>query len=410
MWRINDHRLVMSLMLTVCSLISSQASARSPASAAVDAGYVSREACYREADPLVRLGCYDRLALEEKIARQKSVAKPPGKPATPGAPDRGKQPASDEADRAAFEQGRAIAATEGLRLVQITGKPLDRVADPCAQRWFVRADPLDNFFYDVNAGYGNAKGASVSYTNDEIAKTQAVTIDGIVSYVLTNTACIDDPVPLAPYISGFALAPWVSANGTLNEPFKPTEKSALKAGFDVQIEAAYTGMFDRQYFSASPYYQTDFRDQARVEGLTLAWEPVQHLILLGQGRPLNDFIGGFWQLRAEADITQVDSVGLTKLALGRHDWVGATARANVFFFPIGVDHPWAPWLLNRISFVGTAQFFRDTDIGRNVRYYTAALQYQLSSNTSISFEYDTGTSKDTLVSATQYLVKLNYKQ
>jgi hypothetical protein len=49
-------------------------------------------------------------------------------------------------------------------------------------------------------------------------------------------------------------------------------------------------------------------------------------------------------------------------------------------------------------------------VGRNVRYYTAALQYQLSSNTSVSFEYDTGTNKDTLVNTNQYLVKLNYKQ
>ena len=409
MWRLDDRRLVASLMLAVCGLISSQASI-STASAAVAAGYESRKACSNEADPLVRLRCYDRLTLEETIAQQKAAAKPPGKPGAPGAPDKGKKTDSDEADRAAFEQGRAIATGDGLRKVDIVGKPLDRLPDPCAQRLFVRADPLDNFFYAVNAGYGNAKGASVSYTNDQIAKTQTATINGIVSYVLTNTACIDNPAPLAPYVSGFALAPWVSANGTLNEPFKPTEKSALKTGFDIQIEAAYTGLFDRQYFSASPYYQTDFRGLARVEGLTLAWEPVQHLIFLGQGRPINDFIGGFWQLRAEADITQVNDPGLTKLILGRHDWVGATARANVYFFPIAVEHVWPSWLLNRISFFGTAQFFRDTNTGRNASYYTAALQYQLSSNTSVSFEYDNGTNKDTLVNTNQYLVKLNYKQ
>jgi len=212
----------------------------------VAVGYESRKACYKESDPLIRLSCYDHLTLEETIAEKKAAAKPAGKPAAPSARDKAKQIGSDAADRAAFEQGRAIATTDGLRKVDIVAKPLDRLPDPCAQRLFVRADRLDNFFYAVNAGYGNAKGASVSYTNDRIAKTQAVTIGGIVSYVLTNTACIDDPVPSAPYVSGFALAPWVSANGTLNEPFKPTEKSALKTGFVVQIEAAYTGLFDRQ--------------------------------------------------------------------------------------------------------------------------------------------------------------------
>ena len=168
----------------------------------------------------------------------------------------------------------------------------------------------------------------------------------------------------------------------------------MKTGFDVQVEAAYTGLFDRQYFSLSPYLQTDFLDEARIGGINLAWEPVQHLIFLGQGRPINDYIGGFWQLRAEADLLQVDKTGLTNLALGQHDWMGATARAYVYFFPIASEHNWPSWLLNRISFIGTAQFFRDTVTGQNIHYYSAALQYALSSSIAVSFEYDTGTTKD----------------
>jgi hypothetical protein len=34
----------------------------------------------------------------------------------------------------------------------------------------------------------------------------------------------------------------------------------------------------------------------------------------------------------------------------------------------------------------------------------------LSSSIAVSFEYDTGSTKDTLVNTNQYLVKLNYKQ
>jgi hypothetical protein len=403
-WR-NHWRFIPCVVAINCGLIVSNAAiaASSPKSEVLE----QEPSCKLIHSDQERLKCYDtREHAKEMLARKSSGRAIPPKVQN----DSTKQTVSEAAARAAFDKGRTLAAEDGLVKFDIAGKPLDRASDPCAQRFFVRADPLDNFFYAVNAGYGNAKGASVSYTNDQIAKTQTTAIDGIVSYVVTDAACLEDPVPLAPYISGFALAPWISANGTLNEPFKATERSTLKTGFDVQVEAAYTGLFDRQYFSFSPYLQTDFLDEARIGGINLAWEPVQHLIFLGQGRPINDYIGGFWQLRAEADLLQVDKKGLTNLALGQHDWMGATARAYVYLFPIASEHNWPSWLLNRISFIGTAQFFRDAVTGQNIHYYSAALQYALSSSIAVSFEYDTGTTKDTLVNANQYLVKLNYKQ
>ncbi len=403
--QLNHQHLILCFVVINWGLIVSGAAvaAATPRTSGSEQG----PACRQMHDDKERLNCYDaRDHAKEMLARKSS-----GKASAPKVQnDFTKQTVSDAAARAAFDKGRTLASEDGLVKFDIAGKPLDRVSDPCAQRFFVRADPLDNFFYAVNAGYGNAKGASVSYTNDEIAKAQTTTIDGILSYVVTDAACLNDPVPLAPYISGFALAPWISANGTLNEPFKKTERSALKTGFDVQVEAAYTGLFDRQYFSLSPYLQTDFLDEARIGGINLAWEPVQHLIFLGQGRPINDYIGGFWQLRAEADLFQVDKQGLTNLTLGQHDWIGATARTYVYLFPIASEHNWPSWLLNRISFIGTAQFFRDTVTGQNIHYYSAALQYALSSSIAVSFEYDTGTTKDTLVNTNQYLVKLNYKQ
>jgi hypothetical protein len=370
-------------------------------------------ACSRLDDRDRRLDCFDHevAEAERQAARRyppagtkRSIAQP-----TPATKPSG-QVVSEADSRTAFDRGRTLAAADGLTKFDIAGKPLDRIADPCSQRFFVRADPLDNHFYAVNAGVGNAKGASVSYTNNQLARSQSVTLNGLVSYVLTDSACIDNPIPLSPYISGFALAPWVSANGTLNEPQKTGEQSAIRSGFDIQIEAAQTGLFDLQSFSISPYLQTDFRGIARVQGLDLAWEPVQHLILLGQGRPLNDYIGGFWQLRAEADLYRVEERGLTNLTPGRHAWMGGTARANIYLFPIASEHVWPSWLLNRISLVGTAQFFRDVETGKNIRYYSAALQYQLSSSINVSFEYDRGTTKETLVDVNQYLIKLNYKR
>jgi hypothetical protein len=318
--------------------------------------------------------------------------------------------------KSAFDKARTLIAKEQGIAFDVAGKPTPPVNDPCKQRLFVRADPLDNFYYGVNAGNGNAKGASISYTNSSatLPTQQTATINGIVSYVITDSACIDSPQPLTEYVSGYAIAPWISANGSWNNPIKKGEQSAASVGIDGQLEVSYGSLFDRQYFSASPYAQTDFRSEARITGATLSWEPIQHQIFLGQGRPVNDFFGGFWQFRAQADLMNVAVPGETNLTKGNHEWYGATARGNLFLFPLANEHSWPDWLLNRFSVVATAEYYYDNATGRNIQYYTAALQYQLTAPTaagssSISFEWDRGTDIATMIFLNQYLVKLSYK-
>lgn len=80
--------------------------------------------------------------------------------------------------------------------------------------------------------------------------------------------------------------------------------------------------------------------------------------------------------------------------------------------------------------LGTAQYYCDTQTGTEARNNSAGLQYKLGEckkatdnsaaaaaaktfctiqgSPSISFEYDGGTDKDTLVRVEQYLVKLGY--
>ena len=61
------------------------------------------------------------------------------------------------------------------------------------KRLFVRADPLDNFYYDLDptlkADTAAAKGATASYTNDRLAGTQSATVNGRLSYVVFGQHC-----------------------------------------------------------------------------------------------------------------------------------------------------------------------------------------------------------------------------
>jgi hypothetical protein len=130
----------------------------------------------------------------------------------------------------------------------------------------------------------------------------------------------------------------------------------------------------------------------------------------------NDYFGPGWQLRAEAHSVNVANTGETNLREGNHEWVGATARGTLNLFPTSNYIPWPDWLLGRISLIGTAQMFYDAETTKDVHYYTAAAKYLLSdpsSNatpaSSISFEWDQGINKTTMVYVNQYLLKLNYK-
>ena len=304
---------------------------------------------------------------------------------------------------------------------------------------FVRADPLDNFHYlvdpqsdDQTANVASAKGLDISYTNNRVAGTQTATINGRVSYMLFGELC--DPLDgdaRHPFFRGVGLAPFVSGNGTWSEPLTKTSNSSLKTGADFQVAYSTTQfLFQEHYLYFSPYHQTDFKELAQINGATFAWEPVRTALFMDTGKPLSAALAPyflfFWQFRAEVDVVNVTVPGLTNLTKGDHIWVGETIRANLALFPQNYIS-WPDWMGGRFSLIGTAQNFHDTTTSTNASYYTAALQYKLGAckapkpgdttnsdactiqgSSSVSFEYDWGTNKDTLVKVNQYLIKLGY--
>ena len=304
------------------------------------------------------------------------------------------------------------------------------ISDP--QGLFVRADPLDNINYLVtpqDSKSAAAKGLDVGYTNNRIASTQTATINGRVGYLLFGALC-EHAEPTSVYLRGFGLAPFVSANGTWNEPLTKNSTSALKGGLDFQLAFATPYFPIREhFFYVSPYHQTDFRGLARIEGVTLAWEPVSHEFALDSGTPflaeLVPYLLFFWQLRPELDLTEVYDPGLTNLVKGSHAWLGTNVRANLALFPLNPHIDWPELIGGRFSFIGTAQNFYDSKTRTTANYYSAVVQYKLGAckrgndpkdvnpcaiqgSSSISFEYDWGTNRDTLVNTNQYLVKLGF--
>jgi hypothetical protein len=185
----------------------------------------------------------------------------------------------------------------------------------------------------------------------------------------------------APYLAGFAVAPFFSSNGTWNEPL-PTKlsNSNIKVGSDFMVQSRLENPFISTYLYVSPYYQTDYQNRARIEGSVFALEPVIPALMLDSSRP-TPYYSFFWQWRGEIDTVHVTVPGLTKLSIGDHLWIGETAVANFALFPAGqplVTNKFVEeYIVGRFSVIGTAKTFYDTRTGINADYYSAMLQYKL---------------------------------
>lgn len=304
------------------------------------------------------------------------------------------------------------------------------------QRLFVRRDRLDTYqFRDSTFVTGfvprtKAKGASASFTHDDIEQTDSLTVNGRVSYVIAKndpmSPCFEglsaDPYAKhdfnVPSLFGSTVALWTDAQGTVNSPRVKNEKSALKSGLDAQVSIAGGPLFDLQYLIASPYAQTDFRGEARVYGMTAAWEPIAPNLRLGAtiGAPASTYLDWFWQFRAETDVKRVDAVGATALTRGDYVWAGAITRLHLTPFPDrSIYDAFSPSpfpdLINRLYADLTVNYHREFDRGIEALLWAAEVGVNITPDggASVSVRYTDGKNKDTLIKQRQYLVALNYK-
>jgi hypothetical protein len=254
-----------------------------------------------------------------------------------------------------------------------------------AQRFFVRQNALDSFYYlypsvpsstDASSA-SKALGASVSLTGDDIAKTKVLAVQAYSAYVIARQLDIRVPENFTgPYVSKWAIAPFLSANGNYNEPQTPKEKSALQVGVDGQFEVSRLGVFPIQDFRIAPYYQTDFRGLGNIVGVDALWEPYNIAAFLGGSDHaiLNDLMFFYWRLIGEADVRHVAAAGLTNLVSNRnYEWLGGTVQAKISLFPNSPDEN----LANRIYLSESFQYFADAGSSQTIQQFISEIGYNL---------------------------------
>ena len=337
------------------------------------------------------------------------------------------------APRKSPEKQLAVASGSPAR-TEFTPSDLAQKHANLAQSWYVRSDPIDAFYYLYPAAPLDGKGASFSYTEDIENKSRAASVQSFTSYVLARQYFGGSGVEASqglPQLSAAAYAPYLLMNGTLTEPRKNSERSALQFGVDTQYELWGGGLFSLQNVGFRPYFQSDFRGIGRMEGAQFLWEPYKEQVNLGARYDVRrpKLVGFLWRVIGEADVLHVDRAGLSDYITGRtYSWLGATLQTRMVFFE---NYALVPdWICGRFYANGSYQYFWDASSRMSVSDIQAEFGYHLSNKptpstvgcrssapgaseplgkTSVSIVYNKGTDRDTLEKREKYKLQLNYQ-
>lgn len=271
---------------------------------------------------------------------------------------------------------------------------------------YVRRDKADISIYSGKSIKKNAaKGASINFTHDAIANEDIANINGVATWVVARNPCrvgTDSRAPKDSFVSAYAIAPFVAANGALKSD--GTGKNSLRFGIDAQTALFSGALFDNQYLTVSPFYQTDFQFKGSGYGVTATYEPYLLGAYLGGriGKP--KYLDFYWQTILEADVLHVTNAGATNLVDGsNYSWLGGTISAHFGILPEQLD--------DRLYADVAYKHFWDATNSNSVSLWSGEVGFNLTpeGDTSVSVEYQNGTAKESLERAETVTLNLNYK-
>lgn len=271
-------------------------------------------------------------------------------------------------------------------------------------RFYVRKDDLDLSSYTGQVSKAEAKGASFSAWRDDESNTDQWEVHGVISWAVTQ--CLERPVGAAPrkaYISSRSLAPFLALDGVRSDD-PDDDKSTLRAGVGFQAAIFEGAAFDLQAVTFAPYFQSDFRGQARAAGAALAWEPYNLDWNLGATLSARG-PAAYWRLKLDADWLKVDKAGRTDLTEGTtYGWVGGSAGVAVYL-------PMPKGWRRRLQIYGDMDLHRDVrnDIEARLQTVGAAINLNEAGDVALSLKRSWGEDRKTLKPERKTSLSLDFK-
>lgn len=181
-------------------------------------------------------------------------------------------------------------------------------------------------------------GALLSISDDREAGERTWALKGALAWVVTdgsNRCLLLDTAdrPQGARLSGFAIAPYLSFDGTGSSINDDTAE--IRVGLLSQWQY-FGGVFDLQELSVSPYYQTDLDGEAEIYGLSTTWTPYHYESRLNglQGDLAERFFD--WSLVGTVDYQSVEKAGNSGLTEGQDfAWIGLDLGLGYTFADVG---------------------------------------------------------------------------
>jgi hypothetical protein len=299
----------------------------------------------------------------------------------------------------------------------------------------LRQDQYDQVSFAVpELPYQVLQGAAITYSKDQIAKNQTLSVKGFLGYSAynwsdnrTSIGCGTVDYGGGAFLARYGAGPFVQANGNLNEPTTASEKSALRFGFNSDFRFCDTAVFQQQEVQFMPYGQTDFRGKASIGGFDALWEPYYYndSVHLGERFDVGEpkLIGYYFRILGEANVFNVGDPGLTNfLPHTNYALIGGTAEARAVLFEN--DPSVGAALCGTISTIGTARYLWDAVSRKPLYLFGAEVDYKLGgkggsnancptliaspATTSIALSYNQGTDSMTYVKQNIYKATLKF--
>lgn len=293
-------------------------------------------------------------------------------------------------------------------------KESDGETDVVPQRLFIGRDKLDTRISQFDASnaaalsergtpFNAGNGGALSFTSDQQSNTDTVSVDAVITYALFDDEVSDGDPLSALGISAYSFAPFADVQGDVKS--NEQDVSRLEFGIDAQFEFPSNDLFDLQYFTFSPSFQTDLEGRARIYGAEIAWTPFRTGWSLGNGFTQQDRITDYflWGLTLDANYRFVDDPGDTGLDDRNYGWLGASGTISIF--------PLKDILTDRLSLNLAGEARWDAVNSEAATLFRGGLGFTLTDDDRVTLNanYEAGRRYLTLEDIEQYKLELQFK-
>jgi hypothetical protein len=247
---------------------------------------------------------------------------------------------------------------------------------PTGWNFLLRSSAEDIGAFSCPKDFKSATGAQFGFTSDGIAGNQSFTAKGVAALAYTWQNPVGEAVP---YVSGYALSPWMSFNRSTNSLQTLKSKQVNVLSFGGTGEVALDQILNSaHYLRSRTQYNTDFDGIAKSWSTTAEWQPVSNELGLSAPRGLGPYL--VWEVDPIVRTIYSSRMNgsLDPIFATRNEALRVGPVIALTIAPVQNDAVVPHWM-QTASFSASYEYLNDIYSHRNYRLFNTALNLPLDS-------------------------------